>query len=330
MIQAALSPLWRYRVAHSQDQDEFKSLVAGVFRDHELEVRRSSGAHAAELNHCPLGDISINYIAYGAEAEVDPGSLNDFYLIHVPLKGTSIVEVGGEIVHATPEQAVLCSPSKRVRFQWSDDCGVLAIRIERAAVERQMTALIGAPAMRSPNFDPRLPFDAQSSWRNLANFMCAELGSDRHMFTPPVARAALGQMLITSLLTQHGHDMRQLVDRPSVTAAPRHVRKAEEYMSARLAQPLTMAEIVAAVGVSERTLFEGFRRFRNTSPMAWLKARRMEKAREALACGDANASVTEIAMEWGFFHLGNFSAAYRDAYGERPSETLRKAQERRQ
>lgn len=328
MIQAAESPLSRYRVAYSQDQDEFKTLVAGVFRDHELAVGRRSGAHAAELNHCPLGDISVNYIAYGAEAEVDPGSLNDFYLIHAPLRGTSVVDVGGQVVQATPEQAVICSPTKRVRFRWSEDCGVLAIRIERAAVERQMTALIGAPAMRSPSFEPVLPFGSHSSWRRLANYLCVELGHDGHMFGPLMARAALGQLLIASLLTQHGHDMRHLVDRPAVTVAPRHVRRAEAFMATRLAQPLTMTEIVEAVGVSERTLFEGFRRFRNTSPMAWLKARRMEKAHEALARGDENASVTEIAMEWGFFHLGNFSAAYRDAYGERPSETLKKAQDR--
>lgn len=328
MIHAAHSPLSRYRVAHSKDQDEFKSLVAGVFRDHELSVQRSSGYFAAELDHCPLGDISVNYIAYGAEVHVDPGCLNDFYLIHVPLKGTSVVEVSGELVHTNPEQAVICSPSHRVRFQWSDECGVLAIRIERSAVERQMTALAGAPVLRSPSFDPRLPFDQDSSWRNLSNFLCSELGRERHMFMPPGARAALGQMLITALLTQHDHDLRHLLDRPGASIAPRHVRKAEEFMAARLGQPLTMVDIVEAVGVSERTLFEGFRRFRNTSPMAWLKARRMEKAHEALLQGAPNASVTGIAMEWGFYHLGNFSAAYRDAYGERPSETLKKAQER--
>jgi AraC-like DNA-binding protein len=33
-------------------------------------------------------------------------------------------------------------------------------------------------------------------------------------------------------------------------------------------------------------------------------------------------SVTEIAMQWGFTHMGRFSIEYRQRFGERPSETL--------
>jgi AraC-like DNA-binding protein len=34
------------------------------------------------------------------------------------------------------------------------------------------------------------------------------------------------------------------------------------------------------------------------------------------------ATVTEVATECGFFHLGRFSARYRQAFGEVPSSTL--------
>ena len=36
-------------------------------------------------------------------------------------------------------------------------------------------------------------------------------------------------------------------------------------------------------------------------------------------------SVTEIAMQWGFTHMGRFSIEYRRRFGESPSETLSRA-----
>jgi len=49
----------------------------------------------------------------------------------------------------------------------------------------------------------------------------------------------------------------------------------------------------------------------------------MERARRDLLDADpAQASVTDIAARWGFFHLGRFSQAYRAMYQELPSQTL--------
>jgi transcriptional regulator GlxA family with amidase domain len=39
--------------------------------------------------------------------------------------------------------------------------------------------------------------------------------------------------------------------------------------------------------------------------------------------GDSR-SVTEVALSWGFSHMGRFSQEYRKAFGERPIETRRK------
>jgi AraC-like DNA-binding protein len=35
-------------------------------------------------------------------------------------------------------------------------------------------------------------------------------------------------------------------------------------------------------------------------------------------------NLTELAMEFGFFHLGRFSEQYRKQFGELPSETLKR------
>jgi transcriptional regulator GlxA family with amidase domain len=87
-----------------------------------------------------------------------------------------------------------------------------------------------------------------------------------------------------------------------------------------------VAELAGKVSVSARSLQQGFRRSLHTTPMAYLRLVRLEKVRDDLSLSaPASVTVTEIATRWGFVHLGRFAAAYRAAFGEPPSETLRTA-----
>jgi AraC-like DNA-binding protein len=79
-----------------------------------------------------------------------------------------------------------------------------------------------------------------------------------------------------------------------------------------------LADIVAVSGIAGRTLTQHFRRFRTTTPMRYLRRARLDRVRAALQ----RAEPEEIALRCGFGHLGRFSAEYRKAYGELPSQTL--------
>lgn len=60
-------------------------------------------------------------------------------------------------------------------------------------------------------------------------------------------------------------------------------------------------------------------------PVEWLRRHRLDGARRALLHAGAETSVTDVAMTWGFLHLGRFSAVYAAQFGETPSATLRRA-----
>jgi AraC family transcriptional regulator, ethanolamine operon transcriptional activator len=103
----------------------------------------------------------------------------------------------------------------------------------------------------------------------------------------------------------------------------RVVRRADDYMRAHLAAPLSVLDLCREVGVSERTLHYAFQEARGLSPMAYFQAVRLNAVRQELkATAAGTASVHEIARRWGFWHTGEFAAAYRRQFGELPSQTL--------
>ena len=110
-------------------------------------------------------------------------------------------------------------------------------------------------------------------------------------------------------------------------ALPAYLQDAVDFIVTNLAEPLTVDDIAAAVGVSNRTLQWQFQRHLGVAVMAFVNQRRLEKAnRELLSADEESMSVTAAAMNSGFAHLGRFSSVYRKCFGEYPSETLRRRQ----
>jgi AraC-like DNA-binding protein len=85
-----------------------------------------------------------------------------------------------------------------------------------------------------------------------------------------------------------------------------------------------MVDLVAHCGVAERTLRKHFRAFMGVSPVEYWRRFYLGAAREELLKGSNGGSVTEVAMRFGFNHLGRFSEQYHRAFGEKPSTTLRR------
>jgi len=140
---------------------------------------------------------------------------------------------------------------------------------------------------------------------------------------PEVARA-IEQDLILPLLTC-------LTDSNACEAgaAKRHhalvMVRFEEVLAERLSQPLQIPELCWLIGVGERTLRSCCAEFLGISPRRYILLRRLKEVRRALGeARSVTASISEIARRYGFTQLGRFAGAYRSAFGESPSATLRR------
>ena len=96
-------------------------------------------------------------------------------------------------------------------------------------------------------------------------------------------------------------------------------------LTSRLREPWSVPRLASTLGVSSRTLHRVVRRECGVSPMALLRRARMAEARATLEAAPPDATVTRIALDCGFAHLGRFSQDYAAHFGESPSDTLRRA-----
>ena len=103
------------------------------------------------------------------------------------------------------------------------------------------------------------------------------------------------------------------------------VKIAEDYALSHTADHLYVSDLCRVAGVSERTLEYAFKEVMGLTPVTYLIRLRLHRVRQALLTAtQGSTTVTTEALNWGFWHFGEFSRAYRDCFGELPSDTLRR------
>jgi len=103
------------------------------------------------------------------------------------------------------------------------------------------------------------------------------------------------------------------------------VKTAEAHAVSKAGASLYVTDLCKAAGVSERTLEYAFKEVMGLTPVAYLVRLRLHRVRQALlAAPCASTTVSAEALNWGFWHFGEFTRAYKDCFGELPSDTLRR------
>ncbi len=140
-------------------------------------------------------------------------------------------------------------------------------------------------------------------------------------------RAAAQVELVETLLATLREAAGREPDRKELAQQERSriVKIAEDHALAHVGERLYVSDLCCATGVGERTLEVAFKQTMGLTPVAYLARLRLHRVRDALrTCTRSVKTVSSIALDWGFWHFGEFSRAYRDCFGELPSETLRR------
>ncbi|HET6447097.1 MAG TPA: helix-turn-helix transcriptional regulator [candidate division Zixibacteria bacterium] len=91
-----------------------------------------------------------------------------------------------------------------------------------------------------------------------------------------------------------------------------------------LKKVLTVSDLAKMLGCATRTLQVAFRTTLGITPLQYQLARRLNLVRQELQItSHGQATVTELATAYEFYHFGRFAQYYYNLFGELPSDTLK-------
>lgn len=311
------------KVLRSNDVDETRSLVASIFCEHELSIKRNKPIDYAH-EHLEIGAVGLSHMGYGADVAVKPGKLGSFYLVQLPVAGHDRISINGHEYESDKDRATVHSPQEPLDMNWSHDCHKLVVKINKESLERHASNILGRTVTDPLQFNSVMDLQqpAGVAWSSSVHNLYLEIQRSPHLFDSPLIRSQFEQNLMTTLLTWHSHEFSEHLNDYSPRILPGHLKKAVDYMQACPEQTITMETLSEITGVHGRTLFYGFSRFLGISPMRYLRDVRLERVRQDLLDPSQPRSVTDIATRWGFYQLGRMAQIYKARYGESPRDTL--------
>lgn len=319
-------PFERHRLIDTSDLEEAQHQIGNILSPYRLRVVRGQIIHS-RLELLPCGAISLIRMrhGYGAEISIDPhsGTLDGYYLIVLPMRGNAVFQFGENSFDVSPKSAVMLSPGKRFCFTASPDYEQILLRLERKAIDeawRRLTLHDEAPFIC---FDPEV-LPQTAGWQALMPMLqwvarCVGPGHG-HPDTQAALLAETEMLLATTLLLHQPHNMAAQLWPAPAPSTPASIRRAQTYMLDHMSESIPVGMVASHCGLSVRHLQSLFSDECGLPPMQWLRAQRLQAIRNALQVGGAR-SISETALRFGFTHLGEFSRAYRKAFGETAMQT---------
>ncbi|MDM9558781.1 MULTISPECIES: helix-turn-helix domain-containing protein [Bordetella] len=322
-------PFEQYRIVNTADPDQARQQIGQVLNSYRLQVLHGRILHS-RLDLVPCGRLSLIKLrhGYGADISIDPDCqcLDDYYLLVLPTQGRAVFYFDGRRIEVSPDKAFLVSPDKRFHFSVSHDYEQVLLRLDRAAIAEAWRRLTGQEQAPDVYFDAVIPLHT-ASWQALLPMLqwvvrCSGLGQGQD--TAQATLLAQTEMLVaTTLLLHQPHNMATRLWPAPPPSASRAIRRAQAYMLEHLGDRLPVSMVASHCGLSVRRLQALFQDECGQSPLQWLRMQRLQAVRRTLAQAGGD-KVSDIAARFGFTHLGEFSRAYRGAFGETPQQTRRR------
>jgi AraC-like DNA-binding protein len=310
---------------YSVARNHVERTTQGLFA---LSLRNAREFRQYDVMSAQLGGtlFSLAKTDCGASYDIEMLDDPDLVLLQIVMRGKGQLQQGSAKVNVSPAQMVLLEGAARSHKRWYGPSEQLMVRLSRSRIERIVASEIGIGIGDPLNFGTMQVVDLErisTLWNYLVT-ICCDLNNPNSCFDGHLGRLAertLSLLLVNAMPNNYAWTF---APKPLSAAAPYYVRRVESYIREHAGKQITIDDLVAAGGVSARSLYDGFRRFRSTTPMGYLKAVRLDLARDVLVKGRRGRaiSVTEAATAAGYTDLSLFSRHYKGRFRESPSETL--------
>jgi AraC-like DNA-binding protein len=310
--------------------DDAAEAIGRIFCPHDLRPLDRSERDFFALHNCADFDgFSINHVAYGGSVAINPGCLDRFFLLQMPLHGSASIRTAArEVTTAPRHRASLLSPTTPTEMTWRGDCSQLILLLDRKLVEQRTAAMAGT-TVRPVEFDPEVELagpgkDLAARIEHLVT-LAEQLGPQKKLSA--MASADWRESFLDALLNEQRHSLSSAIDvfNGRSETQPAALKRARAYLETRATEPLNLAELAEISGTGIRALQIGFRRHFGATVTEMLLDIRLAQLNARLKSARPGERIVDIAFDLGFSHLSRMASAYRAKFGESPKATLRRA-----
>jgi AraC-like DNA-binding protein len=292
----------------------------------EFSAKEPKRFNAFGTTHFTLGQTSIHYLRWDSESEFETSTyFPDGYhvLIHFPLMNEFETFAGGRSVRTrTGEALVVSEPGIAVK-RWRGSGEMLSLVVPRKVLAvslDQPSRGLSAVDFKSLSV---VDMHGMSTLAHYLETIIRDLSGPTPVFLDSQLAAQAERTLLMMLL---GTIPRSNQPAPS-KIAPYYVRRAECFMRKNLGCSFTFDALLKASGVSARTIYYGFKQYRSSSPMKYLKKARLTAARCELQEKRRvfPLPLAQLMQRYGYLNASQFSRDYRKEFDESPRQTINSA-----
>lgn len=276
---------------------------------------------SADLSHRTFGQLDLCRISYGGTVRVSSEALETIYHLQVLLKGHCLWRgVRGKEHHFVPGELLLINPDDPVDLTYSQDCEKFIVKMP----ESLLKAACAENHWQRPDEGIRFTSSRYSLQEiggllSLLSLVCEEAESG---IAPPRMQEHYGKIIASKLLCLRNNVRREPLGNTSGTGI---FDRIAHFIEENLKQDITLEQLAGLANVSPRSLYALFEKHAKSTPKHYVRQKKLERINANLRDPSVPLrNITEVALDYGFLHLGRFSESYRNTFGELPSDTLKR------
>lgn len=319
-------PLLFDEVASTTDLEQAHEWTKQAYVSNSMQYQGNSRNFSFRHRNTHCGSFGFAVYEHSMNTEVEMEPLHDFVVVEWPMNGRLALSEGRNDITPARGEAIMINPDVLIKARWSD-LALAILRIQRDELERIAAELAGYDEPRQLRFSLSRPISAEKSrhCQALMRYVTHDFLGNSAARSSPLIRYQVLRTIIATILETFPNATLSTTPGATGMIEPAAVRRAVAFIDESASDAIGLTEVAAAAHVGVRGLQRAFQRHLGTTPMAYLRRVRLERAHHDLLAADPAGGVTvaHIAAHWGFNHPGRFSVEYCRHYGHSPSQTLK-------
>lgn len=313
----------RFQRFESSDPAAIHRFLATTY-DTDLRIHDGNGPYHLAHQRFDAGTLAVSALNQTSRLDIEVDGLNALIICRAHSARVDRTCDGATHRFGTGDVFLTARPDRPFNLRWQPGA------VELCVLDRAVLAQVAAAApARRPGQIRFTDFSAANAlrarqWRKIISYVSDVVLTNPDASTQSLVIGNAARMLAAAALSIFPNTAftdETIEDRRDASTAT--MRRAITFMEENADRDISVLNIADAAAVSVRAVQLAFRRHLGTTPMAYLRRIRLDRAhRDLLRADPSRDTVSAIASRWGFASHSRFTARYHASYGVPPRETL--------